>query len=84
YSDNNIPADLYYSGMDGTYDADGDHLYAEEGDSTDLLPELSVARFTVNTLAELQNMIHKTISYQSNPVPGEVTRVLLAGEHLWS
>jgi len=84
YTDNNIPADLYYSGMDGNYDTDGDHIYAEPDDNPDLLPEISVARFTVNTQAELQNMIHKSIFYQTNPVPGELNQILLAGEYLWA
>ncbi|NQV01166.1 MAG: hypothetical protein HQ542_00840, partial [Bacteroidia bacterium] len=84
YTDANIPADLYYSGMDGTYDASGNHIYGEVADDPDLLPEVSVARFPVNDTAELRNMIHKSISYQTNPVLEEFTQPLLAGEHLWS
>jgi hypothetical protein len=83
YTDYNIPADLYYSGMDGNYDLDGDHIYAEVADNPDLEPEISVARFTVNNTTELQRMIHKSISYQTNPVLGELKNPLLAGEWVW-
>jgi len=84
YSDLNIPADLYFSGMDGNYDANGNHIYGEVADNADLLPEIAVGRFTVNDTAELHRIIHKTVSYQTNPVLGELTQPLLAGEHLYS
>lgn len=84
YSDSNIPADLYYSGMDGNYDLNANHVYGEIADDPDLLPEISVGRFTVNDTAELHRMIRKTLSYQINPVWGEFNKPLLAGEHLWS
>jgi hypothetical protein len=84
YSDDNIPADLYYSGMDGNYNADGDNLFGEVSDMADLLPELSVARFPVANSVELVNMVNKSICYQVNPVPGELNKILLAGEYLWA
>ncbi len=84
YSDLNIPADLYFSGLDGNYDANGNHSYGEVADNADLLPEIAVGRFTVNDTAELHRVIHKTVSYQTNPVLGELTQPLLAGEHLYS
>ncbi|MCX6276985.1 MAG: C25 family cysteine peptidase [Bacteroidetes bacterium] len=82
YTDSNIPADLYFSGLDGNYDANGNHIYAELADNADLLPEISVARFTVNDTVELHKMIRKSVAYLSNPVRGEFSRPLLAGEYL--
>jgi len=79
-----IPSDLYYSGLDGTFDANGNHKYGEPNDEADLLPDIAVARFTVNDTAELHKMIRKTISYQTNPVLGEFCRPLLAGEYLYN
>jgi len=84
YDDWNIPADLYYSGLDGTYDANGNHIYAELDDDPDLLPDVAAGRFTVNDTAELHRMIRKSISYQTNPVPGEFSHPLLAGEYLYN
>lgn len=83
YPDSNIPADLYYSGLDGNYDANGNHIYGELTDNPDLLPDIAVGRFTVNNAEELQRMIRKSVSYQTNPVLGEFSRPLLAGEFLY-
>jgi len=83
YEDNNIPADLYYSGLDGTWNDDNDGNWGEE-DEDDLLPDIAVARFPFSNTGELNNMINKSVSYQNNPVLGELTSPLLAGEHLWS
>ena len=83
YEDNNIPADLYYSALDGTWNDDGDNRWGEIGED-DLLPDVSVARFTISDTVELNNMLHKSIFYQEQPVLGELDQPLLAGEHLWS
>jgi hypothetical protein len=82
YEDNNIPADLYYAALDGNWNNDGDHSYGEPGEE-DFLPEIAVGRFSFSNAEELENMIHKTISYQSNPVLGEFNNALFAGELLW-
>ena len=84
YSDSDIPADLYYSGIDGSYDGNGNHIYGETDDMVDLLPDISVGRFTVNDTAELHRMIQKSVSYQTNPVLGELTKPFLVGEYLYN
>ncbi|MBM3404921.1 MAG: hypothetical protein FJY10_08540 [Bacteroidetes bacterium] len=84
YTDSNIPADLYYSGLDGTYDDNGNHVYGEIADNPDLLPDISVGRFPFSTLSELQKIIHKSVSYQTNPVLGELTNPLMLGEYLYN
>jgi hypothetical protein len=84
YDDWNIPSDLYFSGMDGNYDANGNQVYGETGDEPDVLPEVAVSRFTVDNTTELQNMVHKSVSYQTTPVLGELTRPLLVGEFLYA
>ena len=83
YETNNIAADIYYSALDGTWNDDGDEYWGEEGED-DLLPEISVARLPFSGNHDLSNMLHKTLSYQNNPVLGELTKSILAGEHLWS
>ncbi len=83
YTDDNIPADLYYSGLDGTWNDNGNNLWGEIGED-DLLPDIAVGRFSFSNLNELNAMIHKTTAYQDAPILGEMTNPLLAGEHLWS
>ncbi len=82
YEDNNIPADLYYSALDGNWNTDGDNSWGEPGED-DLLPEIAVGRFSFSNVTELNNMLHKTISYQNNPVLGEFNNALMAGEWLY-
>jgi len=82
-TDFGIPADLYYSALDGTWDDNGNGIWGEDTED-DLFPEVAVGRLTFSDTAELHNMLHKVFSYQSNPVNGELNRSLLAGEHLYS
>ena len=79
---NNIPADLYYCGLDGNWNNDGDNRYGEPGED-DLLPEIGMSRMSFNNSTDLANMVNKTLSYQQNPVLGEFHKVILAGEHLY-
>lgn len=83
YTDDDIPADLYYSALDGNWNDDGDNFWGEPGED-DLLPDVAVGRFSFSNLTELNAMLNKTIKYQDDPILGEMTNPLLAGEHLWS
>jgi hypothetical protein len=78
-----IPADIYYSALDGTDDLNGNLIYGEVADSTDLLPDVAVGRLPFTTQDDLASMVHKSVSYQSNPVPGEASKPLLVGEYLY-
>ncbi len=81
YEEFNIPADLYFSGLDGNWNTDGDNKWGEPGED-DLLPEISVGRLTFSSVSELNNILNKLMKYQTEPVPGEFNDVLFAGEHL--
>lgn len=81
-TDYNIPADLYYAALDGTWDDNGNGIWGEIGED-DLLPEIGIARFPFNNKEQLNNMMNKTIMYQQVPVRGEFRNVILAGESLY-
>ncbi|MDY6915779.1 MAG: C25 family cysteine peptidase, partial [Candidatus Cloacimonadota bacterium] len=82
YEDDDIPADIYFSALDGSWNDDGDGYWGEE-DEDDLLPEVAVARMPFSDEDELYNMLNKTFDYQNDPVLGELDKPLLAGEHLY-
>lgn len=84
YEDNDIPADVYFSALDGTWNDDGDNNWGEP-DEDDLLPEIAVGRFPFSNATELSSIINKVISYSNNPVTStnELAKPLLAGEHLY-
>ena len=77
----NLPADMYFVCLDGTWDDDNDGVWGEIGED-DLLPELAIGRMPFNDETQLNNMMHKTLEYQSNPVLGEFNTVILGAEHL--
>lgn len=83
YEDFHIPADLYYGALDGDFNADGDTIWGETEDNTDLLPELAVGRLPIDNAKQLRNMLNKSLSYQENPVMADMNKPLLVGEWLF-
>ncbi|GEM_PF-1258612 len=73
-----IPCDLYYSGLDGTWDANGNNVFGEPADNPDMSPDVYVGRAPVSNSAEAQRFVTKTIIYGSG-TPSHWNRVLLAG-----
>ena len=80
--DYGLPADLYYAALDGNWNDDGDERWGEIGED-DLLPEIGVGRMCFNNITELNNMLHKSMTYQATPVLGEFRKVTMGGEHLY-
>ncbi|MCQ2321295.1 MAG: C25 family cysteine peptidase [Bacteroidales bacterium] len=81
-TDNDIPSDLYYAALDGNWNDNGNNRWGEIGED-DLLPELGIGRMCFDTQSELNNIMHKTLTYQSEPVLGEFHNIILGGEHLY-
>lgn len=79
YTDEGIPADMYYSCLDGNWNDNGNDFWGEWFES-DLLPEIGVARLSFANATEQHNMIHKTLSYQREPVLGEFHDIVLGSE----
>jgi len=82
YEDYNIPADLYYAALDGNWNDDGDDRWGEIGED-DLLPEIGIGRMCFSNQSELDNMLHKAMTYQTEPVLGEFHKIIMGGEHLY-
>lgn len=84
-----LPADIYYSGLDGDWDADGDGVYGEllstfptVRDEADLLAEVFVGRATVSTAEGAWNFVNKTMAYERGYVNQYANDILLIGERL--
>ncbi len=82
-----IPCDLYYSDLDGNWNADGDDVFGEAyhgiaspGDSTDLYPDVFVGRAPVNDVVQLEAFLTKTLSYERSPEPAFTDRNLFLAE----
>lgn len=81
-SDADIPADMYYSCLDGTWNNDNDSNWGEIYE-TDLAPELALGRVCYNSDTEIANFINKVMSYMLVPVEAEIKSAFFAGEWLW-
>jgi hypothetical protein len=83
-TDNNLPCDLYYGGLDGNWNSDGDGQFGEENpEEADFIAEVHVGRAAVDNPTEAANFVNKHISYQQSPVTADCDEVLIAGELLW-
>ena len=81
YTDYNIPSDLYYAGLDGNWNSNDNDKWGEWFEA-DMLPELGVARLSFANAQEQANMIHKSLSYQREPVLGEFHNITLGSEYM--
>lgn len=63
--DYSMPSDLYYACLDGSWDDNDNGIYADEYETIDLTPELSVGRMPAETPSEFNRIFHKIISYES-------------------
>jgi hypothetical protein len=78
-----IASDLYYSCIDGNWNADGDDLFgegyhgvADPGDACDLMPDVWVGRAPATTVATAASFVDKTLTY-SKTSPGNYENTAL-------
>jgi len=75
YGGENIACDMYFSCLDGNWNADGDSIYGEgrvdsvdTGDQVDLLPDVWVGRAPCLTRDDAKLFVNKTLQYEKTPV----------------
>ncbi|MBK8166021.1 MAG: VCBS repeat-containing protein [bacterium] len=85
-----IPCDLYFACLDGSWNADGDHLYGEPvtatttGDLADFAEEVYIGRAAVSTPEAATVFVNKVIGYEGVPAGAAWTnRALFAAEVLF-
>lgn len=61
-SSEDIPSDLYYAGLDGTWDTNGNNIYGESGEE-DWLAEVFVGRVNVDDNNQVYNFMDKVKDY---------------------
>jgi hypothetical protein len=83
WDEDSLRADLYYSDLDGTWDADSDGIFGEVEDSVDLFPDVLVGRASCETASEVANFVAKTLDYERSPADDYLTDLLYLGEILW-
>lgn len=90
YSPYNVPADLYYSDLDGTWDANNNSQFGEydysnfNPDSVDLYSDIVVGRLPFDDASNCANFLNKDSLYERHPDTTYLHKVLLPFEALWS
>ncbi|MEO0071821.1 MAG: C25 family cysteine peptidase [candidate division WOR-3 bacterium] len=81
----NIPCDLYYSDLDGTWDANNNNIFGEvPGDNVDMYPDVYVGRASVDNLNEVNTFVNKIFTFEKNPPTDYFKRILLPSVMLFS
>jgi len=78
-----IPADIYYSNLDGNWNTDGDNKWGEPNEA-DLYSELSIGRVCADNTSKVLNHVNKLQLYQNAPVVDDIEKALFLGELLWN
>jgi hypothetical protein len=83
----NMPSDLFYSCLDGTYNFDNDEYWGEpsdgdEGQKVDLFGEVYVGRACIDIISDAYNFVDKTIDYIESGGYSS-GKNLMVGEYLW-
>jgi hypothetical protein len=81
-----IPCDLYYSDLDGTWNADDDPLWGEHpSDDIDMYADVFVGRAPVSSPAEAAAFVTKVLTYEgAYQLPTDYQlKMLFLGEVLW-
>ena len=81
--ENEIHADLYYSALDGSFDANGNGIYGELSDSVDMFPDVFVGRISPRNAANARNILDKIIRYERVEDTDYLGRALFLGMVLW-
>lgn len=81
YGGTDVCTDIYYEGLDGTWNADRDAVYGEhDTDAPDLYTEVFVSRLPTSTAADVDVQIDKIIDYETGAVMGYSGTALMLAE----
>jgi hypothetical protein len=81
--ENDIRCDLYFSDLDGSWDANGNRIYGEVEDSIDMYADVFVGRASCSTVSKVEALVQKLLTYEMNPPLDYPTRMLFCAEILW-
>ena len=87
YTEDEMPTDLYYSGLDGDWDLDDDGRFGEsstaQGDESDMGPDVFVGRIPVRSSSQAQSYIQKLVALETAPPSGLAGSFFFGGTECW-
>lgn len=75
-----LPCDMYFSCLDGTWNADGDGIWGEPADSVDCWSDMNVGMITLDGFSELSKYLAKLFRYEFTPDAGWFQKSLLCND----
>ena len=82
--EDSLPCDLYFSDLDGDWDANGNSVFGEVEDNVDLYPDVFVGRAPVNSISEAEIFVDNIAAYEDCTHDDFYKRVLFLAEILWN
>ena len=83
YYDLDVPSDMYYGCLDGSWNDNDNSKWGEVGED-DLLAEITVGRICADNESDIQKHLNKVIKYSDTPVVEDINKAAFIGEKLWS
>ena len=83
YWENFIPCDLYFSDLDGDWNANGNDIYGELDDNIDMYPDVMIGRASVQNTSEASAFVDKILTYEKNPPIDYQLDMLFLAMILW-
>ncbi len=81
----NIPADLYYSDLQWSWDGNANHIYGEAGgDTVDFYADVYVGRAPIASTANAQTFVNKVFGYEKAPDAGYIRKAYLPWVNLFT
>jgi hypothetical protein len=82
-----IPVDLFFAGLDGTWNKDHDEIWGEPtnmfGDAPDLYAEVYLGRLPTSTVSDVDILIDKIFNYETPYDPSYMNKVMFLAEVLF-
>ncbi|MDA3800466.1 MAG: C25 family cysteine peptidase, partial [Kiritimatiellae bacterium] len=77
-----IPADMYFGCIEGTFDANANGIYGEPDDDVDLYAEVYVGRAAVASSVQFDCIVDKIVVYETDDYDPYLREVHMLGEYL--
>lgn len=82
--EDSLPCDLYFSDLDGDWDANGNDIFGEIADAVDLYPDVTVGRATVENMLEAQIFVDNIRAYEEAGPSDHFGSALFLAAILWT
>jgi len=83
YWENFIPCDLYFSDLDGDWNANGNDIFGELDDNIDMYPDVMIGRASVQNTSEASAFVDKILTYEKTPPTDYQLDMLFLAMILW-